>query len=138
MNVPQISTTSIPTQGTSGIRDGGQRSAPPTAVKAATESNTTSRAERTRSTTENLEQQPATTQAGSEQLKEAVKEINRAMQQSNRALEFSVDEDTDRLVVRLKDGETGETIRQIPSDETLAIARYIADVQQGLLLSQKA
>lgn len=60
------------------------------------------------------------------------------MQQSNRALEFSVDDETDRLVVRLKDGTTGETIRQIPSEETLAIARYIADVQHGLLLSQKA
>jgi flagellar protein FlaG len=64
--------------------------------------------------------------------------MNQAMRQSNRALEFSVDEESERLVVKLTDGETGEVIRQIPSDETLAISRYIADVQQGLLLSQKA
>lgn len=74
----------------------------------------------------------------SEQLKEAVKDINRAMQQSHRNLEFSVDADTDRLIVRLTDTETGELIRQIPSDETLAISRAIGEFQNGLLLKQEA
>ncbi len=82
--------------------------------------------------------QDSARQPSSEQVRDAVKEMNQAMRQSNRALEFSVDEESERLVVKLTDGETGEVIRQIPSDETLAISRYIADVQQGLLLSQKA
>jgi flagellar protein FlaG len=60
------------------------------------------------------------------------------MQQSNRNLEFSVDEDTDRLVVKLTDRETGELIRQFPSEETLAISRSIGEFQQGFLLKQKA
>lgn len=77
-------------------------------------------------------------QAASEQLKKAVEEINRAMRQSSRNLEFSVDDATSRVVVRLTDTETGEVIRQIPTEETLAIARSIGEFQQGLLLRQQA
>ena len=85
-----------------------------------------------------LPQAPAAPQATNEQLKKAVDEINRAMQQSGRNLQFSVDSATDRVVVRLTDTETGEVIRQIPSEETLEIARSIAQFQQGLLLKQQA
>jgi flagellar protein FlaG len=80
----------------------------------------------------------AAPQASNEQLKKAVEEINRAMQQSGRNLQFSVDSATDRVVVRLTDTETGEVIRQIPSEETLEIARSIGQFQQGLLLKQQA
>jgi flagellar protein FlaG len=85
-----------------------------------------------------LSQAPAAPQASNEQLKKAVDEINRAMQQSGRSLQFSVDSATDRVVVRLTDTETGEVIRQIPSEETLEIARSIGQFQQGLLLKQQA
>ena len=85
-----------------------------------------------------LPQAPAAPQATNEQLKKAVDEINRAMQQSGRNLQFSVDSATDRVVVRLTDTETGEVIRQIPSEETLEIARSIGQFQQGLLLKQQA
>jgi hypothetical protein len=43
-----------------------------------------------------LPQAPAAPQATNEQLKKAVDEINRAMQQSGRNLQFSVDSATDR------------------------------------------
>lgn len=134
MNVPQVVNAGIDTQGALRLRSDGQRSVQPTSVRAAGATPAGAAAEPVQATKEPAAAKKPT----SEQLKEAVKEINRALQQSNRALEFSVDEDTDRLIVRLKDGETGETIRQFPSDETLAIARYIANVQQGLLISQKA
>ena len=78
----------------------------------------------------------AAQQVSSEQLKKAVDDINRAMQQSNRSLQFSMDAGT--VVVKMTDSETGEVIRQLPSEETLAIARSIGDFQQGLLLKQKA
>ena len=134
MNVPQVGNAGMDTQGAVRLRSDAQRSAQATSVRTAAPVPAGTPVEPVQATTEQL----TTKKPTSEQLKEAVREINRALAQSNRALEFSVDEDTDRLIVRLKDGETGETIRQFPSDETLAIARYIADVQQGLLLSQKA
>jgi flagellar protein FlaG len=68
----------------------------------------------------------------------AVAALNQAMQQSGQALEFSVDGDSHRTVVRMVDTNTGELIRQYPSEATLAISRNIAEFQQGLLIEQKA
>lgn len=73
-----------------------------------------------------------------EQVKSAVNVINKVMQQSNHSLEFSVDTETQRTVVKMVDTQTGELIRQFPSEETLAISREIDQFQQGLLLKQKA
>ncbi|MBK7017127.1 MAG: flagellar protein FlaG [Sulfuritalea sp.] len=134
MNVPQVNSTSIDAQ----VRT---RPRQPAVQAGVTGSSPATESPRSAPATDAVKPQSADAANGNstvEQVKAAVKELNRAMQHSNRALEFSVDDDTDRVVVRLKDGATGETIRQIPSEETLAIARYIADVQQGLLLSQKA
>jgi flagellar protein FlaG len=78
--------------------------------------------------------QPATAEA----VQQAVSVINQAMQQANRALEFSVDSDTSRTVVKMVDTSTGELIRQFPSETTLAISRDIETAQQGLLLKQQA
>ncbi|MBI5862704.1 MAG: flagellar protein FlaG [Rhodocyclales bacterium] len=72
------------------------------------------------------------------QLKTAVDKINSVLRQANRNLEFSVDDATKRVIVKVVDTETGELIRQIPSEETLAISRAIGEVQRGLLLRQKA
>lgn len=79
------------------------------------------------------EQQPSP-----EQLKNVVDNINRALKQSNRNLEFSVDTDTNKQLVKLVDTETGDVIRQFPSEEALAISRAIDQFQQGVLLQQEA
>lgn len=73
-----------------------------------------------------------------EELKMAVATLNKAMQQSNQDLEFSVDTDTRKVVVKMVDTSTGQLIRQFPTEETLAISRGIEQFQQGLLLKQKA
>lgn len=73
-----------------------------------------------------------------EQVQRAVGAINNALQAANRGLQFSVDPDTKNPVVRMVDTATGEVIRQIPSEESLAIARAIDKFQQGLLLREKA
>ena len=72
------------------------------------------------------------------QLQNAVDNINKTLKQSNRNLEFSVDESTNKQVVRLVDTDTGDLVRQFPSEELLAISRAIDQIQQGLLLKQKA
>jgi flagellar protein FlaG len=79
-------------------------------------------------------------QASPEQLKAVTDDINRAMQQSNQNLEFEfiMDTDTKKTVVRVLDKKTGELVRQIPSEETVAIARSIDQFQRSLLLNQKA
>lgn len=77
-------------------------------------------------------------QPSMEQLKNVVESINKVLKQANRNLEFSVDKDTSKQVVKLVDSETGDVIRQFPTDEMLAISRAIDQAQEGLLLKQEA
>ena len=81
-----------------------------------------------------------TQQPSSKQLKNAIDVVNRVMQQSNHSLEFSMDNDTKKPIVKLVDTETGELIRQYPSEQMLAISRSIDQFQQrqGLLLKHEA
>lgn len=81
---------------------------------------------------------PSAPQPSLEQVRGAVAAINQAVQQSNPNLEFSVDTDTKKTVVKMVDTSTGELIRQFPSETALAISRGIEEFQQGLLLKQKA
>lgn len=83
-------------------------------------------------------------QASSQQLQSAVDNINQAMRQSKQNLELSVDPDTKTPIVKMVDTQTGELIRQFPSEAVLAIANSIDkflqqnQFQHGLLLKQKA
>lgn len=71
------------------------------------------------------------------QLQQAVQSINRKLANST-ALEFTVDQSTGRTVVKVMDKDSGELIRQIPSDAALALAESIGEFQKGLLLRQEA
>jgi flagellar protein FlaG len=51
------------------------------------------------------------------------------------SLSFSIDEASGKTIVSISDAKTGELIRQIPSEEMLAIAKSL-DELQGLLLRQ--
>ncbi len=73
-----------------------------------------------------------------EQLKNVVDNINKTLKQTNKNLEFSVDESSKKPLFKLKDTETGDVIRQYPTEGMLAISRAIDQVQQGLLLKQEA
>jgi len=87
---------------------------------------------------QNAPVQAAPVQPSAGELKIAVAAINQAMQQSNHNLEFSVDTDSHRTVVKMVDTGTGQLISQFPSETTLAISREINQFQQGLLLTRKA
>lgn len=71
------------------------------------------------------------------QLKQATEKINQTVRMFASNLQFTVDEDTGMDVVKVVDTETKEVIRQIPSEETLAIAKAL-DQLQGLIIRQKA
>lgn len=73
-----------------------------------------------------------------EQVKNALDNINKVLQQSNNNLEFSVDESTKTQIFKLVDTTAGDVIRQYPTEEMLEISRAIDQVQQGLLLTKKA
>lgn len=63
----------------------------------------------------------------STKVEQAVNQMNQFVQTLNRDLQFSVDEDSGRTVVKVLDTETKEVIRQIPSEELLRMANYLTD-----------
>lgn len=67
----------------------------------------------------------------------AVASINRYLRDSDRDVQFDIDQSTGKTVVRVVDASTHEVIRQMPSEETLAIARAISRMS-GLLLNEQA
>ena len=55
----------------------------------------------------------------------------------NNSLQFSVDRDSNKVVVKVVDSATGQEITQIPSKEAIAQASALNQVK-GLLVRQKA
>lgn len=62
---------------------------------------------------------------------EVVNEMNQAILGVRRELKFSIDEGSGRAVVQVLDSKTGEMIRQLPSDEVLAVSRHIREVLEA-------
>jgi len=74
-----------------------------------------------------------------DQVNEAVSQLNKSAQAKSQGLEFSVDSDTKRTVVKVIDQSTKEVLRQIPSPEALEIAKSLESKSgTGLLISQTA
>ena len=66
----------------------------------------------------------------SARISEAVSQINVIVQSIQRDLSFNLDEESGQTIIRVVDSESGELIRQIPSEEALAIALQLRDIQQ--------
>jgi flagellar protein FlaG len=79
----------------------------------------------------------AVSQSKPEELDQAVKAVNDFVKPFNNALNFSVDQESQTTVVKVIDQSTKEVIRQIPSEEMLALAKAL-DTMKGLLIQQKA
>lgn len=72
-----------------------------------------------------------------EQVESAVSRISDYIQNFQRDLVFSIDEDSDRIVVKVIDSATQEVIRQIPEEEMLSIARRL-DSPESLIIRRQA
>jgi flagellar protein FlaG len=74
-----------------------------------------------------------------DQVNEAVSQLNKSSQAKSQGLEFSVDNDTKRTVVKVVDQSTKEVLRQIPTPEALEIAKSLeSKASTGLLIQQTA
>jgi len=78
-----------------------------------------------------------------EALEKVVSQLNAYIQNTQRDVDFSVDDATGRVVVRVIDSESEEVIRQIPSEEMLAISRHLlesleTEQPKGFLIELKA
>jgi flagellar protein FlaG len=72
-----------------------------------------------------------------DQVDTAVKHLNDTMSASAQDLQFSVDEDSKKTIVKLVDRNTHEVLRQMPSKEALEIAKSL-DKAMGKLIDHQA
>ncbi|MNC76987.1 flagellar protein FlaG [compost metagenome] len=62
----------------------------------------------------------------------AVQEIEKFVQSVKRNLEFSIDETSGQVVVKVIASESGEVVRQIPSEEALKLAESLHNASSVL------
>ena len=82
---------------------------------------------------ENLE----SVQSQAPKTEEMVEEVNQFVQSVQRDIHFSVDEDSGMTIIRVRDKESGELIRQIPEDIFLNLAQNLKDGQSLQLLDTR-
>jgi flagellar protein FlaG len=87
------------------------------------------------------EKKPASEQAtgSAEQVAAMVEDLQASLemlQQKNTRLNFSVHEKTDRIMVRITDQNTGDVIREIPSEAFLDMAAKLQEMV-GLMFDAK-
>ena len=67
--------------------------------------------------------------ASLENSQDALSDISRAVQTIQRNLEFKIDEASGRTVITVKDSESNEVIRQIPSDQLLELSARLQEIE---------
>lgn len=70
--------------------------------------------------------------AAAQDLERTLRKLNESMAAAQRNLSFRVDKDSGRTVITVVDAATHEVIRQIPSEEVLAVSRAL-EAAGGLL-----
>ncbi len=70
--------------------------------------------------------------ASSDRLKQAVQDIEKFVQSIKRNLEFSIDEPSGQVVVKVIASDSGEVIRQIPTEEVLKLADSLSSASNVL------
>lgn len=75
-----------------------------------------------------------------EMVKKAVDQGNSLLQSVRRNLQFKVDDATKETVIKIVDSESGEVVRQIPSEEMLAFIKRMQELegQQGSVIQDRA
>ena len=67
----------------------------------------------------------------------ATRQVEQAVRAQTNSLNFSIEQAAGKTLVKVTDSETGQVLRQIPSEEILSLSQVLNNVQ-GLLLSQHA
>ncbi len=70
-------------------------------------------------------------------LTDAVKKLNEYVAPALQTIEFSLDQESKRMVVKVVDTATQKVLRQIPNEEVVAMSKTL-DKLQGLVIRQTA
>ena len=75
--------------------------------------------------------------SGEESLSAAISSVEEYIKPFNNRIEFNIDDEVGRVVIKVVDKETEEVLLQIPSEEMLAIAKTLDNIK-GLFVRQQA
>lgn len=67
-----------------------------------------------------------------EQVLAAVADMQDYVQAAGRNIQFQLDDDSGRMVVKVTEASTGDVIRQMPSEEALRLAGNLAEMRSVL------
>lgn len=74
--------------------------------------------------------------SASESATSAVERFKSIVQDLQRNLDFSVDDSSGQVVVKVMDGESGKLIRQIPSEDLLRLSERLEDMRSLLFKAE--
>jgi flagellar protein FlaG len=74
--------------------------------------------------------------ASREQVEDAVATIQEFVQSVRRSINFSVDDGSGYVVVKVTDAGSGDVIRQIPSEDALRLAENLSEVRSLLFKAE--
>jgi flagellar protein FlaG len=77
------------------------------------------------------------TSADRSKIDQVATRVNEVLSQADPQLRIRVDNETERVVVKVVEQESGEVIRQIPPEELLELEKYLSSLK-GLLLQEHA
>lgn len=69
-------------------------------------------------------------------VEEAVASMQETTQAMQRNLDFSIDDSTGRMVVKVTDSASGEVIRQMPTEDALRLAESLDEMRSLLFKAQ--
>ncbi|MEO3738177.1 MULTISPECIES: flagellar protein FlaG [Shewanella] len=84
-----------------------------------------------------VEQDATENEQNPSKLTQVATELSDMMSMMRKGLAFKVDENSGQAVVTVLDKDTGDVIRQMPSEEALALAEKLSEVT-GLLMKTEA
>ena len=72
------------------------------------------------------------TEPDREQVLAAVEEMQNFVQAAQHNIQFQLDDDSGRMVVKVTETASGDVIRQIPSEEALRLAENLSEIRSVL------
>lgn len=82
------------------------------------------------------QQQMMNSQSTNDQLKKAIAEMNRKINNSNEEAVFGVHEETNRITIKIVDKDTKEIIKEFPPEKTLDMIAKVWEMA-GILVDEK-
>ncbi len=70
-------------------------------------------------------------------VEDAVRKLNEFLSPTSQSVQFSIDQETEKVVVKVIDAETQKVLRQIPNEEVLNIAKRF-DNLKGMVIRLSA